>query len=76
MTTVEDFTTLGGMDSVEIVYAMVAIVIIALHIITLWRVLCHSNASWLFKAVWSLIIIFIPLVGVCVYWFYDSKKPS
>jgi hypothetical protein len=52
---------------------LLGIVLLALVIYSLYLLITGSKTKNLNKIIWALIIIFIPYIGIILYWIFEQK---
>jgi hypothetical protein len=70
----QNTTIFVGLGLQEALIILAVLVVILFHILMLIHVLRRKNVSFLHKLVWSLVIIFLPILGAVVYRFSAYSK--
>lgn len=73
----EQITMFPGLGMQEALIILAILIVITFHILMITHVLFKKNASILYKGLWTLAIILVPIVGAAVYRifaYHDRKK--
>ncbi len=70
----QSFSTFAGLGMQEAVIILFILVILAFVLAMLFDLFAKKKASPLYKLVWTLIIVLVPIVGALFYYFLGSSK--
>lgn len=70
----QSFGVFAGLGLQEAVIILGILVMLAFMLAMLFDLLAKKKASGIYKLLWALAIIFLPLVGAIFYYFLGSTK--
>ncbi|HEX6462449.1 MAG TPA: hypothetical protein VFZ58_04240 [Candidatus Saccharimonadales bacterium] len=63
----QSFGVFEGLGVQEAVIILFFLVVLAFVLVVLFDLLAKKKASWLYKLIWTLVIVLIPLVGALLF---------